>query len=118
MQFYSLFIKETDENYFFVNALSFVISRTDDTFPLKHFQNLRKNNFTFVKNISVIQNMSVSWRSGSLMKMEIKICFQIRSENKEKYFKMREKKSKVLSQLIVVHQIQISWRRCQKVGKG
>ena len=35
--------------------------------------------------------MSVSWRSGSLMKMEIQIYFQIRSENKEKYFEMREK---------------------------
>ena len=44
----------------------------------KKNQNQRKNNFTLVKNISVIQSLSVSWCSGSLIEMEIQIYFQIR----------------------------------------
>ena len=43
-----------------------------------YFKNISiiQNNFTLVKNISVIQRLSVSWCSGSLM--EIQIYFQIR----------------------------------------
>ena len=50
------------------------------------------------------------------MEMEIQIYFQIRYENRENIFHIREK---YISKYIksVVHHIQISWRSCQKVGK-
>ena len=41
-------------------------------------KNQRKNNFKLVKNILVIQSLSVSWCSGGLMEMKIQIYFQIR----------------------------------------
>ena len=42
-----------------------------------------------VKNISVIQRLSVSWCSGSLM--EIQIYFQIRQFNRKNISEIREK---------------------------
>ena len=81
-------------------------------------KNQRKNNFKLVKNILVIQSLSASWCSGSLMEMKIQ-NFQIRLENREKYFRNQIKifQNKSVDRLIVVHQIQIFWRSCQKVGK-
>ena len=44
-----------------------------------------------VKNISVIQRLSVSWCSGSLMEIEIQIYFQIRQFNRKNISEIREK---------------------------
>ena len=59
-------------------------------FYQKYLQNLRKNIYTFIKNIcSYSESVSQMVFSGSLM--EIQIYFKIRLENRGKYFRNQRK---------------------------
>ena len=108
------------ENYFFVDALSFVISRSNKGYiSSKMFSKSTKKLFYIgKKNISVIQHQRVRVSQFVFFKLNgdsnlfqdqiVKNIFEIGS----KYFRI----SKSVD-MIEVYQIQIFKRSCQKMGK-
>ena len=69
--------------YFSVDALLFVILRTDTFISIKNIFQIEEKiilQWLLVKNISVTQRLSVSWCSGNLMKIQFycdgDLCFK------------------------------------------
>ena len=101
------------ENYFFVDALSFVISRSNKGYisskifskAKKKLFYIGKKYFSYSESLSVSQFVFFKFNGDSNLSPD-----QIGKN-------VFENSSELLSQLIEVHQIQISSRSCPKVGK-